>query len=201
MSQPPTRDPRARAAAADGHVPVPVVELGYSRDRCGKCETDWPCPTIAQARVDDIDAEVTALYGLADAEELYRDPAHVWESELEPHLEPGTSGDTVIEQWTVHPPVDHLPAPALIVEWILEWTGDQGEVTDGWPDHTPPPDDPALVAAAEQLRQAIADRVTYRMGKTVVAQHRLAWGPDDDDGDRAPTLDGVPLYRPTGLPD
>lgn len=33
--------------AAD-HKPVPKTELGYTRQVCGTCQTDWPCPPYAQ---------------------------------------------------------------------------------------------------------------------------------------------------------
>jgi hypothetical protein len=35
--------------AAAPHTPTGRTELGYTRQVCGTCGTDWPCPTAAQA--------------------------------------------------------------------------------------------------------------------------------------------------------
>lgn len=32
------------------HRRFPKTELGYTRNICGSCLVDWPCPDVAQAR-------------------------------------------------------------------------------------------------------------------------------------------------------
>ena len=53
----PTRD----AARAAGHRPVEMRELGYARQVCATCRSDWPCSGYAQAAEDEDDAAAAAL--------------------------------------------------------------------------------------------------------------------------------------------
>lgn len=132
------------------------------------------------------------LYGLQGAEELHFDIATVWEADIEPHIEDDTGGSRIIEEWTVHPPEYHFPKAEHIVESVIEWACDNGEVAEGWPDGLPSISDPELNRAAEALRQAIASKVTYRMANQKVAEHTLTWSPGEES---EPSLDGEPMYR------
>lgn len=121
------------------------------------------------------------LYGRPGAEHLYGDPAELFEAEIEPYGEPV---EWVIEEWTVHPPLYHFPSPVTVAEWVNEWIGENGEVTEGW--DWPHKDAPAIIGGA---LDRIAALITYRMADNKVGEHRLVW---DDDAD--PTFDGSPLY-------
>lgn len=130
------------------------------------------------------------LYGLPDDEELFFDVAEVWERKVEPSIEHDQGGSCVIEEWTVHPPDHHLPRAEHIVDSVIEWGHENGEVDEMWT--TPDAAEPELLRAAEALRQAIAARIPYRMANAKVADHMLAWAPGEES---QPLLNGEPMYR------
>lgn len=135
------------------------------------------------------------LYGLPGAEHMYFDEAEVYETDIEPYLDGHDRRPRIIEEWTVHPPTVHLPKAEHIVESVIEWACDNAEVDEGWSDKAPEPTDPKMLAAAEALREAIAEKVTYRMANKKVAEHVVTWADDDEDMSE-PLIGGERLYRP-----
>lgn len=137
------------------------------------------------------DTPIDRLYGLPGEEEMdahLADTAErVWDHAYD---QPGP-GSATIEEWDVHPPIDHLPTASLITEWIAEWVYDVGEVVDGF---EVPQDDPDAIAKAEELRTTLASKIGWRMARRRVAQHVVEW---DGDGSE-PTVDGRPLSEVRG---
>jgi len=138
---------------------------------------------------------IEKLYGLPGDETLCLDLAEVWESRIEPFIEDNAGGSRTVEAWSVHAPDYHLPKAEHIVESVVEWAGDNGEVDEWWFESAPKPDDPELVAAAEALRQAIARRIGYRMAKAKVGEHTVTWAPGEES---EPLCDGERLYGRVG---
>lgn len=100
---------------------------------------------------------------------------------------PDESGAATIEEWSVHPPMSHLPAASHLLEWIEEWACEFGEIVE---DFHLPIDRPEVKAAADHLLATIADHTTWRMANERVGVHRVAWGPDGVVVDRIDGGDG-----------
>lgn len=132
------------------------------------------------------------LYGTVGAEEMYLDPAEVYESDIEPWHEPSTEARIEVEEHDVHPPRYHLPTVDCLLEWVSEWACDMGEVGEGYVDHME-----AAIAgedvqqAADALLDLIAARIPYRMANKHLRSLWVTW---DENGE--PLLDGEPMYRP-----
>lgn len=130
------------------------------------------------------------LFGVVGAETLWDDPAAAYEQQIEAYADEHDRRPVVIEEWTVHPPRDHLRSAADIVDWLLECAADD-MVAEDWSEameqHSR---DPEVLAAAETLLDTLAARATYRMADKRVAEHTITW---DDAGE--PLYDGEPLYR------
>ncbi len=104
------------------------------------------------------------LYGLPDAEHLRFDPEDV----LEDH-EPGTY---TIEEWTIAPARSHLPPIDSVLDWISEWSAENGEGDEQLDDDVRQSCSSAVVeAAAEALLDTIADGIRHRMADKCVATH------------------------------
>jgi len=71
------------------------------------------------------------LYGLQFAEDLHFDPADVVQQWLDQSDEDEVP-DFIIEEWSVHPPRYHLPSTERLLEWIAEWSVENGEVAEGF---------------------------------------------------------------------
>jgi hypothetical protein len=112
------------------------------------------------------------LYGPEGAEELHFDLEEVLDEVWE------ESGTLVVYEHTVHPPEYHLPKVETIVELVLEWTAEFGEVTEGW--EASNPFTPAVLAAASALRQAIGSTITHRMANKHVATWDVTWVTNPD---------------------
>lgn len=130
------------------------------------------------------------LYGTRGAETMHVDPASVYESEIEPWRDdPLTPGKRVeIEEWDVHPPQDHMPGAATLLDWLSEWTAENGEV-DEYYDLDDVIKMDGVKQAAQFLLDYIATKVNYRMART---QLRSLWVTWDEHGQ--PLLDGEPMY-------
>lgn len=126
------------------------------------------------------------LYGLPGAEVLYREPAEVWESELDSRYEEDDPPEGwEVEEWTVVPAREHLPRADVLIEHILErWVGD--ETTEDAYEHW---SDRASEEEAEVFLSAWASRIGYRMAAQHVGSHRMTLVGDE------PHWDGEPLYR------
>ena len=112
------------------------------------------------------EAAPNRLFGLVGAEQLHSDPFYVWEMNVSEAGEP-----LVVEEWTVRPPGEHLPSAADVLESIA-YQCEDGETDEGWfeslGDALTAPD---VVTLAEQLLDAVAQRITYRMAGDLIATH------------------------------
>lgn len=136
---------------------------------------------------DDRSAESVRLYGLPHAERMYLEVADLYESEIDPYVDLETQPEYVVEEWDVANPIDLLPKADWLLEWIEEHLCEE---------HTHDNDDcgwifrsPQVLAAAENLRQAIANKVTWHQARHLLAEHKLTFVGSD------PVLDGEPIYK------
>lgn len=129
------------------------------------------------------------LFGLPGAEQLHREPAEVWESDIEPHLDEYDQEAWDIEEWTVSAARTHLPSAERVIDWILSTFDDVDEYGYDAFDNASRESE----SEVESMLEAWASRVTYRMAHTLVATHRLTLV------DEQPFLDGEPLYVPSGV--
>lgn len=130
------------------------------------------------------------LFGVPGAEVLYLDIAEAYESDIEPWREADDSRRWEIEEWTVHPPIYHLPSVSAILDFVSEQVCENGELTEGVWDHWTFGGD-EIEAAAEALRQVVAaQQGNGRMADKLIATHVIT-----HDGSGAPLLDGEPMYR------
>ena len=127
---------------------------------------------------------ITRLYGEHGAEHLYASLYDAAEMAREAR-HPDQSGSVTIEEWNVHPPRHHMPTAQQLLDWIVQWPDEFGEVVEGF---YLPIDDGDVRAAAEALLDTIAARVSWRMAYRKVAQHAVEWS----DGQR-PTVNGSPI--------
>lgn len=110
------------------------------------------------------------LWGLPHADVMYFDYDAVYELEIEPFLDSEALKPWIVEEWTVHPPEYHFPAPSTLIEWLIEGAMDGGEVGEGWGDNLES-DNEEFIAKAEELISLIASKVRYRMADEKVAEH------------------------------
>jgi hypothetical protein len=126
------------------------------------------------------------LYGLPFAEVMHFDAATVYEQvECD-----GASFPITIEEWSVHPPIYHVPSANRILDWLTEWIADNGEVfEDSYDQFEAATKKPDVVAAVENLRSVLASKITFRMA----AHHLRDLVVTLDEADE-PLLDGKPMY-------
>ena len=132
----------------------------------------------------------TRLYGVPGAEHLHFDPAACYETDIECWVDEHDRRPRLIEEWSVKDCTDHLPAADDLLLWMVEWTGDHGELDEdgfGAFENASKKDD--VVAAAEALRTLLASKVGYRMADQHLRTLTVTW---DDQGE--PLLDGEPMY-------
>ena len=134
------------------------------------------------------------LYGLPGAESMHFDPETVYETSIEPYVDEHDRRPQVIEEWSVLPPISHVPLADSILEYIVEWVAEDGMITEGgyeqWDRLTK---DPEIIAAAENLRTVLASKVQFRMADRHLRDHLVSW---DEEGE--PLLDNQPMYVPAG---
>lgn len=137
--------------------------------------------------------EINRLYGLDGAEYLHTTPESCYESDVEDyyyddcdqselHLQPPVE----IEEWDVHPPEYHMPNADRLLEWIEEWTYDNGELMG---DFELPIHEPTVKGAADILLATIANYTGFRMARNKLRSRWVTW---DEEGN--PLLDGNPMY-------
>lgn len=141
---------------------------------------------------------IERLFGLPGAEVLYDNAETVYESEIDGVYEaprgprlltPLPVTRMFIEEWTVKPPIEHVPSAERIIEWIIEQLYDEvsSDAADAW---IGAGENPAVLGAAESLRLTLSSRIGYVMADKLVEVHTVTW---DVDGN--PLLDGQPMYR------
>lgn len=106
------------------------------------------------------------LFGLVGAEQLRSDPFDVWE------LNCGEDGaPLIVEEWSVRPPSEHLPSASDALDWI-GYACEDSETDEGWHESLGGAlAAPEVMALAQQLIDAIAERITYRMAGDLIATH------------------------------
>jgi len=132
------------------------------------------------------------LYGLPYAESMDFELSTVYDRWHDDFADDEPKPDVVIEEWTVHPADDHLPHIDRLMDWLVEWVCENGEIdedaTECWESAARCEDVTLAFAEAMDL---LASKVTYRMADELVAIHTVT-----HDADGNPMLDGEPLYRP-----
>ena len=112
------------------------------------------------------------LYHRPSSDYWYRTPREVFDADIAPHpFEPSMSGQVgyMVEEWSVVNPLDHLPAPDRIVEFITEWATECGDIDEGMSEEIDDVTSSAdVIATVEFLLALIARRVDYRMANTLI---------------------------------
>lgn len=120
------------------------------------------------------------LYGLEDDEVLHTDIEDAIHTIVD-RFWPDESGEFVVCEYTVHPPQHHMASAPDIVDHITELAAESGEVSEGWcEDAVDASHDATVLAAAEALRDAIANTIGYGMADRVIAKHPVTWRVDAD---------------------
>lgn len=165
--------------------PDSVREVSVEADRTATL------PTREAARTSKGPDPADRLYGLPGAEYLDTDPSSVYETHIEPYDAPGPDTKVEIEEWSVHPPLYHLPSAPALIEWLEDWVAENGEISEDFEVHF---DSPGVRWAADTLLKAAAQQITWRMANEKLASHWVTW---DEFG---PLLDGEPMYQPAPTP-
>lgn len=132
---------------------------------------------------------VQRLFGIPGAEQMQTELAETYELHIDGEVDEHDRRPRIIEEWSVRPPAAHFRSPADIIDWLLEDAADDGG-EDFYDQAQHLTRDPKVLAAAEQLVDLLASRITYFTADTRLAEHTITW---DDDGE--PLVDGQPLYR------
>lgn len=105
------------------------------------------------------------LFGQPDDEWLHHDLETAAEAALDALADP--TATVTIREWTTSGPLDWMPSPEAIVEWVIETACDDAvSINDG--SVVPSPRNPRLVAAAEALRQAISSQFRWKQAEKKV---------------------------------
>ena len=134
--------------------------------------------------------EPDRLFGIPGAEQLHLDLVSCYESDVDPWVDEPEHAPKVIEEWTVRPVVDHVPKAEVIIDEILEWIGEAGELDEyGFEAFSDACHGDDVKEAVEAVRVLIGSKVRYRMAEKLVAEHKVTWTADGE-----PLIDGEPLY-------
>lgn len=125
------------------------------------------------------------LYGPPGAEFLCDDPE---EAALDVFYDTDHDGDTIvlIEEWTVHPPIDHIPQADCLLDYIQEWADDINIDGASWIPtvlgNRGRNYSPKVLAVAEKFRTDLAALITWRQAKDHINTWRFRCdGSDHDD--------------------
>jgi len=135
-------------------------------------------------------APAERLYGFDDDEYGADDPAAVLERFIEDTDEPfGSLACPDIVEWSVRPSTSHLPSTSLIVDFLSEWVGENGELSneDGWEQF-----DEAIHSRSgliEELRESIGSAVGWRQADKALRRLPVAWTAEG-----GWTIDGEPAW-------
>lgn len=129
------------------------------------------------------------LYGLPFAEQMEFDAAAVYE-QVECDRDEEDRTPIVIEEWSVHPAIYHIPSAAVIAERVVELVVDNGELDEyGADQFEAAASAEDVLVAAEALREVLASKVTWRMANKLLRTLTVTF---DEAGE--PLLDGEPMY-------
>lgn len=113
------------------------------------------------------------LFGLVGAETLHDSIDEVYELDIEPNWTLDWPTQIEVEEWSTHPPTDHLPDSTLILDQIGSYTEDE-EVDEGWyDDFLKASHDEVVLKLAESVIAELASKITYRMADKVLGRHLL----------------------------
>lgn len=130
------------------------------------------------------------LYSIyEDADHLFFDPSEALEEWLDRHDEEELP--PTIFEYSVVPPIAHLPSVETLLTWVAEWTAENDLAADD--DVTT---DPCFVSesrvVASALLRTIAAAFTWRQADQVVARLPVTANPDDP---KNPLINGVPAWK------
>lgn len=109
------------------------------------------------------------LFGLEGSESLWSS----LDQAIVKQIDPNSDKPTLILEFDVHEPIDHLPPASRVSEFITDWACDQ-EVDENWCNE--------LDAAAREdlwlesltvMLHFLASKVTYRMARDLVDTHEV----------------------------
>lgn len=156
---------------------------------CVGCACEWRPPSERL----ELPIPPTRLYGIPDAEQLYRSAAEAYECQIEPHLATGLlnpDSHDIIEEHNVVPNREHLPSAEAALERVTEHVANSMVDEHGFEAFEQACRAPDVIAAMDHVLHTFAREVNYWMADTVVATHKITW-----DADGNPHIDGSPLYR------
>lgn len=128
------------------------------------------------------DSGAPRLYGLPGAEYLHRDPATVVEQWLDDDPLDTEWEPWIIEEWSVLPTRHHMPNAERLLEWVNEWTCENGEVGEDMELDA----GKEATAAAEAFLDLLASKVTWCMADKKLRDLHVT--PSDDPEN--PLIDG-----------
>ena len=141
-----------------------------------------------------------SLFGVPDAEELWFSVEEAFDSQIAWWIGEGEDDLSdlpiaTIEEWSVLPPIHHVPSSDRIIAWISDTIADEGELSD--PHGADAFDEslrqPDVVDVIERLRHLIANRVTWRQAGVLVAKWTVTL-----DANGEPEFSRKPIERSEG---
>lgn len=120
------------------------------------------------------------LYGREGDEHLHFEIEDAIEQAWDQGDDPDEGKPIIICEWTTHPASHHLPTAEVLLDWVAEWTSENGEVdeygSDAWVNASTLPD---VKEAAEKLLEVFGSKVTYKMADKQVATWTFPAGTHD----------------------
>lgn len=134
------------------------------------------------------------LFGTPGAEQLYIDLATAYEYWMEDGFPPPDALTVVeFEEWTVVPATGHLPRVDRVLDFVVEWTAENGDLDEYGAEafEKAATHEDVKVALATAL-DLLASKVGYRMADEKVATHVIT-----HDAEGRPMLNGELLFPVT----
>jgi hypothetical protein len=141
------------------------------------------------------DARPKLYEGLSD-ERFHLDIEDAIEECWDGGPDPAEGKPITVHEWTTHPASHHLPKVGYVLDWLVEWTSENGEIDEEacyhWEKAAEQED---VRAAAKALLDLIGSKVSYLMADDLVATWTFPSGtvdapPDVMDGVRTPAQSG-----------
>ena len=130
------------------------------------------------------------LFGVVGAEELHRDIAEAYESQVEHHICPDERVE--IEEWTAADNRTFMPPVEDVINFVSESAADEA-VTEWWREsHQSVLGSSEVKEAFQKAIDLVASKMTYWMAHKKVASHSVTL-----DANGEALIDGGYLYRKT----